>query len=66
MSKDRKPLKLPPKPLPIIVVPDKTYIDNTGDVKPTDVILVADPLLYGNMQTILAAMRLEQGGTDGN
>jgi len=64
MSKKRKPTALPPKPLPIVIVPNKTYMDNTGDIIPSDVILVADPMLYGNMQTVLAALRLEKEVTD--
>ena len=65
MSKKRKPMKFPPKPLPIVVVPNKTYLDATGDVTPTDVILVADPILYQRMQGVLAAWGKEQLGVPG-
>ena len=38
---------------PIVVVPDKTYIDDTGSVIPTDVILVSDLELYEEMRVVL-------------
>lgn len=44
-----KPRRLPP----IVVVPDKTYTDDTGDLIPTDIILVADLTMYQRMQTLL-------------
>ena len=47
----QKPRRLPP----IVVVPDKTYIDDTGNVIPTDVILVSDLEMYGRMQALLEA-----------
>ena len=47
----RKPRRLPP----IVVVPDKSYIDDTGNVIPTDVILVSDLEMYGRMQALLEA-----------
>ena len=40
---------------PIVVVPDKTYIDDTGSVIPTDVILISDLEMYERMQAILEA-----------
>lgn len=58
MSKKRKQEKSIEKPRrlpPIVVVPDKTYIDDTGDVIPTDVILVSDLVFYGRMQALLEA-----------
>ena len=47
----QKPRRLPP----IVVVPDKTYIDDTGSVIPTDVILIADLEMYERMQALLEA-----------
>ena len=44
-----KPEKLPP----IVVVPDKSYIDDTGNVIPTDVILISDPTIYARMRVCL-------------
>lgn len=38
---------------PIVVVPDKTYIDDTGELIPTDVILISDRNFYERMQTLL-------------
>jgi len=48
---EEKSRKLPP----IVVVPDKTYTDDTGNVIPTDVILVSDRYFYEKMQTLLEA-----------
>ena len=53
------------RPEPIIVVPDKSYIDDTGDVIPTDVIMIADPILYRRMQAVLEAWGKEQIGIPG-
>ena len=50
--------KLPP----IVIVPDKTYIDDTGNVIPTDVILVSDPEMYERMQALLEAWDKEPMG----
>ena len=44
-----KPRRLPP----IVVVPDKSYIDDTGNVIPTDVILISDTSFYSNIVAIL-------------
>ncbi len=44
-----KPRRLPP----IVVVPDKSYIDDTGNVIPTDVILISDATFYMKMKAIL-------------
>ena len=65
MSKKSKPTKFPPKSPPIIFVPDKTYIDATGDVIPTDVILVSDPVVYQQMKTLLDVWGKEQLGIAG-
>ena len=45
---------------PIVVVPDKSYIDDTGNVIPTDVILVSDLEMYERMQAVLEAWGKEQ------
>ena len=45
---------------PIVVVPDKSYIDDTGSVIPTDVILIADLEMYERMQALLGAWDKEQ------
>ena len=57
--------KVVQKPLPIIVVPDKSYIDDTGNVIPTDVILVADPEMYEKMKAVLGAWGKEEMGVPG-
>ena len=52
----RKPknlFKVKMKSPPIVVVPDKSYIGATGDIIPTDVILIADPIMYQKMRNIL-------------
>ena len=36
-----------------MVVPDKSYIDDAGNVIPTDVILVSDPTMYERMAKVL-------------
>ena len=65
VSKNRKPLKIPPKPLPIVIAPDKNYTDASGDMIPTDVILIADPILYKKMVGVLDAWGKEQLGVPG-
>lgn len=50
---------------PIIIVPDKTYIDDNGDVIPTDVILISDINVYYKMHNVLAAWGKEQIGIPG-
>ena len=50
---------------PIVVVPDKSYIDDTGNVIPTDVILIADLEMYERMQAVLEAWGQEQIGVPG-
>ena len=49
----------------IVVVPDKTYIDDTGVVIPGDVILIVDPTMYGRMKKVLAAWGKEPMGVPG-
>ena len=60
-----KSIKKPQKPLPIVVVPDKSYLDDTGNVIPIDVICVADPTMYMRMQAVLAAWGKAQIGIPG-
>lgn len=57
--------EIPQKQPPIVVVPDKSYIGDTGDIIPTDVILIADPIMYQKMSGILAAWGKEQMGIPG-
>ena len=62
MTTKRKQIKSVEKPRrlpPIVVVPDKSYIDDTGNVIPTDVILIADPTMYERMQAVLEAWEEE-------
>ena len=49
----------------IVVVPDKSYIDDTGNVIPGDVILIADPTMYMKMQAVLSAWGKEPMGIPG-
>jgi hypothetical protein len=65
MSKRRKLQKSVEKPLPIIVVPDKSYIDDTGNVIPTDVILISDPTMYEKMKAVLGIWGKEEMGVPG-
>ncbi len=58
---NKKPRRLPP----IVVVPDKSYIDDTGNVIPTDVILISDPTMYHRMQKVLEAWEKEPIGIPG-
>ena len=55
------PLRLPP----IVVVPDKTYIDDTGNLIPTGVVLISDPTMYIKMAKVLEAWGKEQLGVPG-
>ncbi len=65
MSKEHTPEKFPKKLPPIVVVPDKSYIDDTGNVIPTDVILISDPTMYLRMQAVLEAWGKEPMGVPG-
>ncbi len=65
MPKKRTISKLMPKLLPIVIVPDKSYIDDTGNVIPMDVILISDLLMYQKMNAILGAWGKEQMGVPG-
>ena len=50
---------------PIIVVPDKSYIDDKGYVIPTEVILITDLNIYYKMHNLLTAWGKEQIGIPG-
>ena len=50
---------------PIIIVPDKTYVDDEGNVIPTDVILISDFTFYGKMRAVLDAWGKEELGIPG-
>lgn len=60
-----KSTEKPQKPLPIVIVPDKSYLDDTGNVIPIDVICVADPIMYSRMRAVLAAWGKEPMGIPG-
>lgn len=57
--KHQKSIQKPRRQPPIVIVPDKSYIDDTGNVIPTDVILIADPTMYERMQAVLEAWNQE-------
>ncbi len=68
MNTKRKHLKPTPKPRrlpPIVVVPDKSYLDDTGNVIPIDVICVVDPTIYQRMLKVLEAWGKEPIGISG-
>jgi hypothetical protein len=54
-----------PKLPMIVVVPDKSYIDDTGAVIPGDVILIADLEMYRRMNKVLVAWGKEPMGVPG-
>ena len=54
-----------PKLLPIVIVPDKSYIDDAGALIPTDIILVSDLVMYQKMNAILGAWGKEPMGVPG-
>jgi len=64
-KKSKKSIQKPPRPAPIIIVPDKSYVDDTGNVIPTDVILIADPFMYERMKAVLGAWGKEEMGVPG-
>ena len=49
----QKSIEIPHRLSPIVIVPDKSYIDDTGNVIPTDVILIADLEMYERMKALL-------------
>ena len=56
MSVKRKPKEPVKKPPAIMIVPDKTYINDEGLVTTTDVILITDLSIYSKMRMSLADM----------
>ena len=65
MSKKRTQKKSIQKLPPIVIVPDKSYIDATGNVIPMDVILISDLVMYQKMNAILGAWGKEPMGVPG-
>jgi hypothetical protein len=65
MSPLRKTKKTTLQLPPIVIVPDKSYIDDTGNVIPTDVILISDLVMYQKMNAILGAWGKEPMGVPG-
>lgn len=65
MTTKRTQRKSMPKLLPIVIVPDKSYIDDTGSVIPMDVILISDLVMYQKMNAILGAWGKEPMGVPG-
>ena len=63
--KQVKSTKIPRRLPPIVIVPDKSYIDDTGNVIPTDVILISDPTMYQRMQKVLEVWGKEPMGVPG-
>lgn len=63
--KQKKSVEKLPKLPPIVVVPDKTYIDDTGSLVDTDVILISDLLMYQKMNAVLGAWGKEPMGVPG-
>jgi len=61
----RKSIKKLPKLLPIVIVPDKSYIDDTGNVIPMDVILISDLEMYRRMNAVVGAWGKEPMGFPG-
>jgi hypothetical protein len=61
----RKSILKSPKLLPIVIVPDKSYIDDTGALIHTDVILISDLEMYRRMNAILGAWGKEPMGVPG-
>ena len=49
-----KPRRLPP----IVIVPDKSYIDDTGNIIPIGVVVLVNPTAYKN---IVIALQKETG-----
>lgn len=63
--KQEKSIETPRRLPPIVVVPDKSYTDDTGSLIPTDVILISDPTMYIRMVKVLEAWGKEPMGIPG-
>jgi len=55
----------PKKDPPIIIIPDATYLDDTGQLTVTDVIIVKDLQMFAKMQEVLAVWGKEPLGVPG-
>jgi len=55
----------PKKAPPIIIIPDATYLDDTGQLIVTDVVIVKDSHLFFKMQDVLKAWGKEPLGVPG-
>ena len=64
-SKIKKSVEKPRRLPPIVVVPDKSYTDDTGNVIPTDVILISDFEMYRRMEAVITAWGQEPLGIPG-
>jgi len=53
------------KALPIVIVPDVTYIDDRGRLTATGVIIIKDPEMFAKMQELLKAWGKEPIGIPG-
>ena len=53
MKRKRIKSKVVQKPSPIVIVPDRTCIDDAGNVILTDIILVVDPTVYTKIRMSL-------------
>lgn len=42
------------KPLPIVIVPNTSYVDDKGVVIPSDIILISDATIYTKIRMTLA------------
>ena len=58
MAKLPEPIKIS-KPSPIVFVPDTTYVDDTGQLIPTNLIVVSDSELYNQFAKGLEQARKE-------
>jgi len=55
----------PKKDPPIIIIPDATYLDGTGQLTVTDVVIIKDPHMFAKMQEVLRAWGKEPLGVPG-
>ena len=55
----------PKKDPPIIIIPDATYLDDTGHLTVTDVVIVKDPQMFAKLQEVLRAWGKEPLGVPG-
>ena len=55
----------PKKEPPIIIIPDATYLDDTGQLIVTDVVIIKDPHMFAQMQEVLKAWDIKPTGVPG-